>query len=97
MVRPDHYDGDIMMARTQVSLDPELLKRAKAKAAEQGVSLAEYVRKLIESDLGAKAGKPDITAIFDLFDSGGADITRFKDEYIGDALWAEYQRKMGRS
>jgi len=97
MSRRAHYDGDIMMARTQVSLEPELLKRAKAKAAEQGVSLAEYVRKLIESDLVAKAGKPDITAIFDLFDSGGSDITRFKDEYIGDALWAEYQRKMGRS
>lgn len=85
-----------MMARTQISLDAELLKRAKARAAEQGVSLAGYVRRLVDADLGPKPSKGDISAIFDLFDSGGSDITRFKDEYIGEALEAEYLRDMGR-
>lgn len=97
MARPTHYDGNIMMARTQLSLDPELLKRAKAKAADQGVSLAAYLRRLVEADLGAPPAKGDISAIFDLGDSGGSDITHHKHEYIGDAFWAEYLRKMGRT
>ena len=38
------HDGYIMMERTQISLDSEVLRQAKAKAADLGVSLAEYVR-----------------------------------------------------
>ena len=33
-----------MNARTQITLDPAMQRRARAKAAEFGISFAEYVR-----------------------------------------------------
>jgi hypothetical protein len=40
-----------MMTRTQITLEPELQKTARRRAAQLGVSLAEYVRRLIARDL----------------------------------------------
>jgi len=40
-----------MLVRTQLSFEREVLKRAKRRAAELGVSLAEYVRTLIARDV----------------------------------------------
>jgi hypothetical protein len=39
----------------------------------------------------------DISAIFGLGSSGGSDIARFKDEYIGEAVEAEWKRETGRA
>ncbi|HEY2186010.1 MAG TPA: hypothetical protein VGH39_13525 [Xanthobacteraceae bacterium] len=36
-----------MNIRSQISLDPELQRRAQAKAADLGISFAEYVRRLV--------------------------------------------------
>ena len=41
--------------------------------------------------------KADISAIFGLGASGGSDIAKHKDRYIGEAVEAEYLRKTGRS
>ena len=41
-----------MNARTQITMDPEMQRRAHAKAAELGISFAEYVRRVIAQDLG---------------------------------------------
>ena len=82
-----------MVARTQITLPAEDHRRARARAAELGISLAEYIRRLVARDLGTPAPRGDISAIFDLGSSGGSDIARFKDEYIGDAVEAEYVRK----
>jgi hypothetical protein len=81
-----------MVSRTQITLPPEDHRRARARAAELGISLAEYVRRLVARDLERPAQGAHISAIFDLGDSGGSDIARFKDEYIGDAVEAEYER-----
>jgi hypothetical protein len=75
-----------MMVRTQLSFDREVLRRAKRRAGELGVSLAEYVRTLIARDLGEAASRVDRSGLFDLGDSGGSDIARDKDEMIGDAV-----------
>jgi hypothetical protein len=83
------YDGAIMMARTQITLDPELQRRARRKAGDLGVSFAEYVRRLVMRDLGGSAGPADPSAVFDLGDSGGSDIARNKDEMIGAAFAAD--------
>jgi predicted HicB family RNase H-like nuclease len=40
-----------MKARTQITMDPELRRRAQAKAAELGISFAEYVHRLVTDDL----------------------------------------------
>jgi hypothetical protein len=86
-----------MNARTQITMDLELQRRAQAKAAELGISFAEYVRRLVADDLGGPKPKPNISIVFDLVDAGPpTDIARDKDKMIGEALWREYLRKTGR-
>ena len=85
-----------MVSRTQITLPPEDHRRARARAAELGISLAEYVRRLVARDLDRPAPRADISAIFNLGHSGGSDIARFKDEYIGEAVEAEYDRETQR-
>ena len=87
-----------MNARTQISMDPELQRRAHAKAAELGISFAEYIRRLVAGDLGPpKKSKPDISALFDLgASSEPTDIARDKDKMIGQAVWEDYLRDTGR-
>ena len=63
-----------MMRRTQVSLQAELHRRARERASQLGVSLAEYIRQIIAWDLDAPAGRGDVETVFGLFDSGGSDI-----------------------
>jgi hypothetical protein len=78
-------------------MDPEMQRRAHAKASELGISFAEYVRRLVARDLGEPKPKADISMIFDLIDEGPpTDIARDKDKMIGEAVWANYLRKVGR-
>jgi hypothetical protein len=86
-----------MNARTQITMDPAMQRRAQAKAAELGISFAEYVRRLVEQDIGKPKPKADISAVFDLVKDGPVtDIARDKDKMIGEALWQNYLRKVGR-
>ncbi len=103
------WDNDSTMnIRTQISMDPALRRRARAKAAALGISLSEYVRRLVAQDLGeseargfAETGtepKFDISSIFDLGSSAKpTDIARDKDKLVGEAVWADYLRKVGRA
>jgi len=75
-----------MLARTQVTLTPEQHRRARARAAEQGISLAEYLRNLVEADLRGANRRVDVTAVFDLGESGGSDVALRKDDYLGEAV-----------
>jgi hypothetical protein len=97
-------------------MDPEMQRRALARAIELGISFDEYMRRLVERDLdehpqgfaerpqdevarGPEEPKPkvDISVIFDLIDDGPpTDIARDKDKLIGEAVWANYLRKVGR-
>ena len=88
-----------MNARTQITLDPQTQRRARAKAAELGISFAEYIRRLVAGDLSEpKQAKPDISIMFDLVDEGPpTDIARDKDRMIGEAVWQEYRRDSERS
>src|SRR5690242_21181030 len=87
-----------MNARTQITMDPEMQRRAQAKAAELGISFAEYVRRLVADDLGEQKLKADISIMFDLIDEGApTNIARDKDKMIGEAVWQEYLRKTGRA
>jgi hypothetical protein len=91
-----------MRVRTQITIDRKLLRRARAKAASLDISLSEYVRRLVAADLGYRerktvSKKPDISVVFDLFTSGEpTDIARDKDKMIGEAVWQNYLRKVGR-
>ena len=88
----DCYDDTIMM-RTQITLYPEEHRRARHRAAEQGISLAEYIRRLVSRDLEPSGVRGDISAIFGLGDSGGSEIATHKDEYVGEAVAARHRRR----
>lgn len=81
-----------MMQRTQVMLEPSEHRRARRRAAELGISLAEYIRRLVREDLEEPTRQGDMTAIFDLGDSGGSDIATSKDRLIGAAVTASLGR-----
>lgn len=83
-----------MMSRTQISLDPELQRRARQRAARLGVSFAEYVRRVVERDLGPRLRSRDgIEAVFDLGSSGGASVARDKDAMVAAAVAAGRKRR----
>jgi hypothetical protein len=83
-----------MSARTQITLAPEVQRRAQAKAAELGISFAEYVRRLVASDLGAPKRKADVSVLFDLGASAEAtDVAADKDKMVADAVWQDYVKK----
>jgi hypothetical protein len=85
-----------MMVRTQIALDSEDHRRAKRRAAELNISLAEYVRRAVRHDLGEKdRPKADISEIFGLFSSGVSDVSENVDRYLGESLWEEHLRKTG--
>jgi hypothetical protein len=86
-----------MMVRTQIALDSEEHRRAKRRAAEQGISLAEYVRRAVRHDLGGEPERPktDISEIFGIGSSGLSDVSENKDRYLGESLWHEHLRKTG--
>jgi len=75
-----------MMTRTQIALDTESHRRARERAADLGVSLAEYVRRLVERDLGEPEQSVDPSAFLSLGSSGGSNVARHKDEYIAQAI-----------
>jgi len=80
------YDGYIMMSRTQISLDPEIQRRVRQRASQMGISLAEYVRRLIATDLGSPRTTANPAVVFDLGASSRSDIARNKDAMIAEAF-----------
>ena len=85
-----------MMARTQITLDPEMQRRARLRASELGISFAEYVRRLVADDLGGQQGTGDPARVFDLGSSGGSDIAKEKRAMIAKAF-AGASRKQRRA
>ena len=77
-----------MMARTQITLEPETQRQARQRASDLGISLAEYVRQVVTRDLGAGKAKPDPSLVFDLGTSGGSDIGANKDALVAAAFGA---------
>jgi len=89
------YDGAIMMAKTQITLETEMQRRARQRANDLGVSLAEYFRRLVARDLARPETAARVDRIFDLGSSGGSDIASQKDSLIAEALHST-RRKLRR-
>lgn len=86
-----------MMARTQITLEPETHKRARQRASELGISLAEYLRGLVRKDLGHPQNKVDVSCIFDLGRSSEhSNIAKDKHRMIGEAIEADFERSRRR-
>ncbi len=86
-----------MMQRTQVMLEPAEHQRARRRAAELGISLAEYIRRLVREDLGGPSPGGDVSALFDLGDSAGSDVAALKDAYLAEALASGRQPAQGKA
>lgn len=69
-------------------------RRARQRASELGVSLAEYLRRLVARDLTRPTARADVDGIFDLGNSGGSDIAKDKDSMIAESL--DVSRRRGR-
>jgi hypothetical protein len=86
-----------MNARTQITIDPELQRQAHAKAAELGISFAEYVRRLLAEDLGPARRRVQVSAVFDLVDEGAAThIARDKDRMVAEAVSKQHRQETNR-
>lgn len=79
-----------MNIRMQVTIPEEDHARASDKAAASGVSLAEYLRRLVRRDVREEPTSPlpDIAELFGIGDSGGGDVARHQQEYLGEAVAA---------
>ena len=65
-----------MTAQTQITLEAEMQRRARQRASELGVSLAEYFRRLVARDLTRPRATIDLDRIFDVGNSGSSDIAK---------------------
>ncbi|MEX2278731.1 MAG: hypothetical protein WEA76_01440 [Acidimicrobiia bacterium] len=73
--------------RTQIALNPEHHAQAKQKAAQMGITMAEYIRRLVARDLDSTAPEASPEAIIGIGRSGGSDIVReSKTKIIADAV-----------
>ena len=75
-----------MMAKTQIQLRVEDHRRAREKAAALGISLSEYLRRLVAKDMAAPEQVSGAEAVFDLGDSRGSDVARYEDDYLAQAF-----------
>lgn len=75
-----------MMTRTQLSFEPDMLRDARERATQMGVSLAEYVRRLVSADLQGTEQSVAPEVVFDLGCSGGSDVARDKDRMLAEAF-----------
>lgn len=79
--------------RTQIALSPEQHARAKRKATQMGISMAEYIRRLVDQDLARARTQADLTSITGLFNSGGSDIANERPGAIRTAIAERTARK----
>lgn len=78
-----------MMVRTQISLNQEMHRRARERAHGLGISLSEYIRRVVAGDLSEpRPSRPGREVFFDLGDGGKTDIAREKDRLIAEATGA---------
>lgn len=75
----------LMMQRLMIQAEPELVERAKRRARERGVSVAQVVREAMEHELGAAEEEPMPPPLncIGIGRSGRGDLSRraSEDEY----------------
>ncbi|MDE0669708.1 MAG: ribbon-helix-helix protein, CopG family [Acidimicrobiia bacterium] len=82
--------------RTQIALDAEQHALVKHKAADLGISMAEYIRRLVERDLQQAGPRADVSDIFGIGDSGGSDIAVNRKHATAEAITARATGPGGR-
>lgn len=72
-----------MMQRLMIQAEPELIQRAKRRAAERGISVAQVVREAMRHELGPGEERipPPLTCI-GIGKSGRSDLSELASEAI---------------
>ena len=83
------------MAKTQITLGTKIQRRARQRANDLGVSLAEYFGRLVARDLARPETAAHVDRVFDLGTSSGSDIADQKDSMIAEAFQST-RRKLRR-
>jgi hypothetical protein len=76
----------------QVMLDPEQRRRARRRAAEQGLTLSDYIGRLVHDDLESWTPDPDTPAIITIADGPTTDVPAHRGTYIGEAVAARMNK-----
>jgi hypothetical protein len=82
------------MVRTQIQLTQEQSRKLKRVAARKGVSVAEVVRRSIDTVLATEdlPDQEDIKAraraVFGAFEDSQADVSEHHDQYLTEAFGA---------
>jgi hypothetical protein len=80
-----------MMSRMQITLEPEMQRRARQRASDLGISLAEYLRRLVARDLGGPQISGEVASVFDLGSSDHSDMARNKSGMMAEAFFTRGQ------
>jgi len=82
-----------VMVRTQIQLTDGQARRVRRLAQEQGVSMAEFIRRCLDQVL--ESGGPDRSALYERAEavvgrfedpSGADDLARRHDHYLGTSF-----------
>lgn len=88
-----------MTQHISITLDDEELARARALAESLGVTVEEYLQRLVRGGLPPRstAPKAHISEIFGIGESAEpTDIGRDKHKLIAEAVWQEHLEETGR-
>jgi hypothetical protein len=81
----------------RITLDEETLRKAEARAADLGISVDEYVRRVVANDQSPAKKSVDMSVFFNLVTDGPpSNIARDKDKMVAEAVWEDHLRSTGR-
>ncbi len=87
--------GHVMMMRTLICHQiPNFQRSTREKANAMGISLAEYVRRLIDRDLRTRVLTVGPSQLFDLGASGVSSVARNKKAMLGEARASHHKRAL---
>jgi hypothetical protein len=79
------------MIRTQISLEPEQMERARREASRRGISMAALIREALDAvldDDAARERRRRAREVIGSFRSGADDVSERHDEVLADrARW----------
>ena len=80
------------MVHTQISLSTEVHTRLRRRAADLGISVADYMRRLVDRDLSRSQRNTDRSLVFDLGSSKRRNIASEGSRMIAEAIGARKRR-----
>lgn len=78
--------------RTQIALEAEQHAQVKQKAASLGITMAEYIRRLVDRDLGSAGPQADVKGIIGIGSSGGSDIANDRSDVVAAAVAERFSK-----